>query len=194
MPREDRPRVIDAAVLEGRKVRLRPLTDDDVPVLRRWLNDPDVRHWLHLSEDPPELMTLEAHRERWEHIRDDPAHIAWCIETEEAQPIGHLGLLEIHSLHRRAELALSIGEKEYWSRGYGTDAVRAALRYAFQELGLRRVYLITDEDNLRAIRCYEKCGFRREGLLRAHRLRYGRPLNMVIMGVLREEWLALGAR
>ena len=55
-------------------------------------------------------------------------------------------------------------------------------------MGLRRVQLITDEDNARGIRCYEKCGFVREGLLRAHRLRYGKPLNMVIMGVLKEEW------
>lgn len=83
---------------------------------------------------------------------------------------------------------ISIGEKECWSAGYGTDTVRTVLRYAFNELGLRRVHLITDADNARGIRCYEKCGFVREGVLRAHRLRYGQPLDMVEMAVLREDW------
>ena len=62
------------------------------------------------------------------------------------------------------------------------------LRYAFQEMELRRVALEADEDNARGIRCYEKCGFVREGLLRAHRLRRGEPVNGVVMAVLREEW------
>ena len=180
--------MIERMVLEGEKVRLRPMADNDVPLLMRWLNDPDVRYWTHLSEDSAEVLTMEGHRERWERIRDDPTHISWRIDTRDGHPIGELGLLAISPLHGRAELAISIGEKEYWSRGYGTDAIRGVLRYAFGQLGLRRVQLITDEDNLRGLRCYEKCGFVREGLLRAHRLRQGQPLNMVAMGILREEW------
>ena len=180
--------MIATEVLEGERVRLRPTTDGDVPLLMRWLNDDEVRHWTHLSEDPREALTLEGHRERWERNRDDPSHISWCIETKEGRPIGELGLLRIETPHGRAELGISIGEKECWGRGYGTDAIQCVLRYAFGEMGLRRVSLITDEDNRRGIRCYEKCGFVREGLLRAHRLRDGRPLNMVLMAVLREEW------
>ncbi len=174
--------------LDGERVRLRPLRDDDVPLLFGWFNDPDVLHWLHLSEDPPEVIgSLDAHHERWERMRDDAAHRSWCIETKEGRPIGDIGLLAIHPTHHRAELGITIGVKEYWSRGYGSEAIRTLLRHAFGEMGLRRVQLITDEDNARGIRCYEKCGFVREGLLRAHRLRYGNPLNMIIMGVLNEE-------
>jgi ribosomal-protein-alanine N-acetyltransferase len=119
-------------------------------------------------------------------MRSDPRQLRWCIETRDGHAIGDLGLVDIHP-HGRAELAVTIGDKEYWGHGYGTDAIRAALQYAFDHLGCRRVYLITDEDNLRAHRCFEKCGFVREGLLRAHRLRYGTPLNMLIMGALRSE-------
>ncbi len=180
--------MIESKVLEGEKVRLRPTTDADVPLLMRWLNDDQVRHWTHLSEDRPEILTMDGHRQRWEGIRDDPSHLSWCIETKEGHPIGELGLLRIEPPHGRAELGITIGEKEYWGRGYGADAIRCVLGYVFGEMGLRRVSLITDEDNRRGIRCYEKCGFVREGLLRAHRLRYGRPLNMVLMAVLREEW------
>ena len=171
--------------LAGRLVRLRPFTDADVPLLHKWFNDAEVLHWLHLSEDPPEVMqSMEAHRQRWERIRDDPGHLSWVIETKDGTPIGELGLLNVNLVQLRAELGISIGEKEYWERGYGTDAIRVVLRRAFGRMSLRRVQLITDEDNERGIRCYEKCGFVREGLLRAHRLRYGQPINMVQMGVL----------
>jgi RimJ/RimL family protein N-acetyltransferase len=179
--------VIEAPVLERSKVRLRPLGEADVPLLARWYTDPEVVHWSHLSEDPPELRTLDAHRERYRAIRDDSRRIPWCIETLEGTAIGDCGLVDVHA-HGRAELAITIGEKDWWARGYGTDAVRAVLDFAFDALLLRRVYLITDADNDRAIRCYEKCGFRREGLLRAHRLRDGRPLDMWMMAVLCEEY------
>jgi len=179
--------LIHDVVLEGEKVRLRPFTDDDVPLLHRWFNDLEVLRWLHLSEDPPELIkSLEAHRERWQKMRDDPTQMTWLIETKEGVPIGSVGLLAIHATHSRAELGVSIGEQSFWSRGYGTDAIRTLLRHAFGVMRLRRVQLITDEDNARGIRCYEKCGFVREGLLRSHRLRFGEPLNMVIMGALAE--------
>jgi len=176
-------------VLDAERLRLRPMTDGDVPLLVQWFADREVLHWLHLSEDPPELIgSMEAHKERWARMRDDPALMPWCIETKEGRAIGDIGLLAIHPTHHRAELAITIGLQEYWSRGYGTEAIGVLLGHAFEVMGLRRVQLITDEDNARGIRCYEKCGFVREGLLRSHRLRYGEPLNMIVMGVLKEEW------
>ena len=109
-----------AVVLDGERVRLRPMRDEDVPLLFDWFNDREVLHWLHLSEDPPELIgSLQAHRERWERMRDDPSQISWCIETQEGRPIGDIGLLAIHPTHHRADLAITIGVKGYWSRGYG---------------------------------------------------------------------------
>ena len=182
--------MIANVVLASRRVRLRPLEERDVELLARWYGDPEVRRWTHLSEDPPSAQTVEAHRERYRRMRDDPRQLRWCIETTGGHPIGDLGLVDIHP-HGRTELAITIGDRAYWSRGYGSDAISGALRYAFDNLKCRRVYLITDEDNLRAHRCFEKCGFVREGLLRGHRLRYGLPLNMLIMGLLRSEWASL---
>ncbi len=181
----------DERVLQGDKVRLRAREERDLPLFVRWYSDPDVRHWLHLSDRPD--VTLESERERFEKARDDPALVVWVIETLDGRPIGNVGLQGIDRHHGRAELGISIGEKEYWGRGYGTDAIRQVLGYAFAELGLRRLWLITDEDNERGIRCYEKCGFVREGLLRNHRLRHSQPLNMIIMGALRQEWTEAGS-
>ena len=173
-------------VLQGQKTRLRPLREDDLVLVQRWFNDPEVRHWLHQSDRPD--ATLETVREHfWRPVAEGRA-IAWVIETPDGQPTGTLRLLEIDRHHGRAELAISIGETEQWDRGLGTDAIQLALVHAFQTLGLRRVGLITDADNSRGIRCYEKAGFVREGLLRSHRLRYGKPIDMLAMAVLKEDW------
>lgn len=172
-------------VLQGENTRLRPIALEDMPRVARWLNTPEVRHWLHHSERTD--ATAEA-VERFMTNADTSANVHWIIETLEGRPIGYLRLLDIDQDHRRCELAISIGELDCLGSGYGTDAVRQSLRFAFEDLGLRRVDLITDADNARGIRCYEKCGFVREGLLRARRLRHGRPVDMVIMGALKDDY------
>ncbi len=91
-------------------------------------------------------------------------------------------------MQRRAELHLSLGEKTIWGRGYGTAAIRRIVQYGFEEFDLRRIFATPDEDNVRVLRCFEKCGFVREGVLRQHRLRYGQPVNMVMMAVLRDDY------
>ncbi|MCH7810701.1 MAG: GNAT family N-acetyltransferase [Chloroflexi bacterium] len=177
--------VADDVRLEGELVLLRPRVDEDLALFARWHGNPDVRHWLHMSETPTQ--TLELERQRWQVARNDPARISFVIETLDGVPVGNIALIGVDATHRRAELGIAIGEKGDWGRGYGTDAIRVILRYAFEVLNLRRVELITDIDNERGIRAYEKCGFVREGVLRAKRMRYGEPLDMLIMAVLRED-------
>lgn len=178
--------MISESILTGERVRLRPPAERDLPLFVRWLNDPDVRYWLALS-DRPEL-TMEAEWEWYERMRGSESDVVWVIETEDGKPIGTVGLHNIDEANGRALLGIAVGEKACWGRGYGTQAIRQVLRYAFGELGLRRVELHTDEDNRRGIRCYEKCGFVREGLLRAYRPRRGQPVGAVVMAVLREDW------
>jgi RimJ/RimL family protein N-acetyltransferase len=187
------PEIIRAPpILEGALTRLRPLTQSDLGDLIRWYSDPEVNHWLHQSEYQD--VSEERVRAKFGPGTESAADVRWIIEAIDGTPIGMVRLEGIEGAHARAELAVSIGEKAYWSRGYGAEAIGLALRHGFEGLGLRRVHLITDADNERGIRCYEKCGFRREGVLRGHRVRYGEPLDMVVMGVLRDEWEAAGTR
>ena len=167
-------------------MRLRPVEEPDLPLFVLWFNDTEVRYWLTQSEAPE--FTLESEQEWYDEMRADPWRLVWCIEAEDGQPIGNLGLHDIEETHGRATLGIAIGEKDFWGRGYGTEAIRQVLCYAFEEMGLRRVVLEADEDNLRGIRCYEKCGFVREGLLRGHRLRLGEPVNCLVMAVLRKDY------
>jgi RimJ/RimL family protein N-acetyltransferase len=103
--------------------------------------------------------------------------------------VGFTGLEGDLFPHGEAFVGIGIGERELWGLGYGTDAMKVILRYAFQELNLRRVALDTFEYNPRAICSYEKAGFVHEGRARGYLCREGQRWDLIFMGILREEWL-----
>jgi RimJ/RimL family protein N-acetyltransferase len=100
-------------------------------------------------------------------------------------------LHEIHRENRKAVLGIMIGDKTHWDRGYGTDAVQTLLRFAFDEVNLRRVQLLVHEHNARAIACYRKCCFVEEGRLRQDWYQAGRYADTIVMGALAAEFRAL---
>lgn len=104
--------------------------------------------------------------------------------------IGFLGLY-LDLIHSDCFVGIGIGERDDWNKGYGTEAMKLGVRYAFLELGLQRVSLGLHEYNPRALHSYEKAGFRLEGRTRKDILREGRRTDTLWMGILREEWLAL---
>ena len=103
--------------------------------------------------------------------------------------IGDIGLYVFNWAGRDAFVGLAVGDREYWGKGYGTEAMNLVLRYGFMEVNLRRVTLTVFEYNPRAIRSYEKVGFRHEGRLRQVLNKEGKRWDMLFMGILREEWL-----
>jgi RimJ/RimL family protein N-acetyltransferase len=124
--------------------------------------------------------------------RTRPPEITLAIDTlAESRHIGSIALHEVNGEDRKATLGVMIGDKDYWSRGYGTDAIVTLLRFGFDEMNLNRVDLSVDEDNVRGITCYRKCGFVEEGRLRQARYRNGRYLDALIMAVLADEFRAL---
>jgi RimJ/RimL family protein N-acetyltransferase len=104
--------------------------------------------------------------------------------------IGFVGLGGFQWAHGDCWLGIGIGEREYWSRGYGSDAMRLALRYGFCELDLHRITLGVFEYNQRGRHVYEKVGFSLEGINRQMVLRDGKRSNICIMGILHSEWLS----
>jgi RimJ/RimL family protein N-acetyltransferase len=177
-------------MIVGARVRLRALEPADLDRCMRWINDPETIE--HLSIREPISSVSEIQFLQRSSANSDPNSRVFAIETSDGVPIGNTGLHHIHWQDRNAELGILIGEKDYWSKGYGTDAIRTLLRFAFEELNLHRVGLIVDEDNPRAIRCYEKCGFRREGTMRDAVYRGGRYKAQHIMGVLADEFAPEG--
>jgi len=169
-------------------VRLRAVDRDDLPQFVAWFSDPDVRRFLDmylpfsLAEEERWFKNLLERMERREVVmlaietKDDDAHI------------GNISLFDINWKDRHAELGITIGNKDYWSQGYGTDAIRTMLQLAFEQMNLHRVVLRVHADNARAIRAYEKVGFRHEGALRESVFREGIYHDMILMGILEPEF------
>lgn len=175
-------------ILRGRKVVLRPLATGDLRRCVKWFSDPQVVQYL--GRNTP--VTL-AEEERWfqEYKRRAEEQI-FAIEAD-GKHIGNLGLHKVDRAHRKAEVGIVIGEPGFWSRGYGTDAMRTALRYGFDILGLNKISLDVLETNNRGIQSYRKCGFVREGVHREDVWKNGRFFNVVRMSILAREFAALEA-
>jgi RimJ/RimL family protein N-acetyltransferase len=144
-----------------------------------------------LDSDPPRLHSAKANKDWLEkHIQDDQTNMYWFAirALEDDRLLGDADLSVINWGSRDAFAGIGIGERQFWGKGYGTDAMALLLRYAFTELNLRRVTLNVFEFNQRAIRSYEKVGFRIEGRQRQAMQREGRRWDLIYMGILWEEW------
>src|SRR5256712_9132017 len=169
-------------VLRGERILLRPLASSDLRRCVKWFSDPQIIRFL--GRDAP--VTL-AEEERW--FRDSERRTdeqIFAIEVE-GQHVGNLGLHKIDRLHRKSEVGIVIGEPTFWSKGYGTEAMRTALRYAFGPLSLNKVSLDVLEYNTRAIRTYERLGFRPEGVHREDIYKDGRFVHVIRMSILARE-------
>ncbi len=177
-------------MLFGERTRLRRVERSDLPRIVGWLNDPEVREHL-LLVYPLGL----GEEERWydDVSKHEPAAQPFLVEIPADghpgswTPIGVIGFHEVSWRTRAAELGVVLGDRSAWGKGYGTDATRALLRWGFDELNLNRAWLRVFEDNARAIRSYEKLGFRLEGRLRQDRFHGGRYSDTLILGLLRGE-------
>src|SRR5689334_2927513 len=172
-------------MLKGEKVTLRALTRDDMETQWRFSNDVEVE--LAGGGDPPRPQTLDEWK-AWfdEHVgKEDKNHVSFAIEAD-GKMIGYCGLWRFDWTHRICWLGISIGDRDYWGRGYGREAVRLLLDYAFRLKNIRKVCLTTSS-NERAIRCYLACGFVEEGRMRAQLWSDGRYVDEVYMGAFREE-------
>jgi RimJ/RimL family protein N-acetyltransferase len=157
-----------------------------------WAQDAEYQRLV--EGDPPVPLSIKGMRESNEQgwPEDDPHNIMFLIRTlEDDHIIGFANLDYISYQHGDSYMGIGIGDKAYWGKGYGQEAMNILLRYAFTELNLHRISLTVFEYNQRAIRMYEKIGFKIEGINREYHYREGRHWNLVSMGILRDEWLAL---
>jgi RimJ/RimL family protein N-acetyltransferase len=173
-------------MIEGREVRIRAIEKRDIDEIMKWINDPEVKSNL-LMRYP----VSQYQEERWIETAlatDNQRNKTFALETKDGVYLGGIGLQKIDWENSNAEVGIVIGKKEYWNKGYGTDAMLAILDFAFNQMNLHRVYLRVFEFNQRGIRSYEKCGFQKEGVLRQDRYRQGRYYNTIMMGILKEEF------
>ncbi|HVB20512.1 MAG TPA: GNAT family protein [Ktedonobacteraceae bacterium] len=176
-------------MLKGEKVILRAIEREDLP--RQWAFNNDIEMELLGGGDPPEPQSLARLEAEFDESAQkggrDGANFA--IEAD-GNYIGGCGLFHFDHIAHTCEIGIGIGDKAYQGHGYGRDAVQVLLRYAFRIRNLRKVWLTVNGNNERAMRSYKACGFAEEGRLRQHVWSDGEYIDLVYMGVLRDEWEA----
>ena len=173
-------------MIRGHRIYLRSIERDDLARCHAWMNDEELRSTL--AQRYPMSLPREADWIERVTRGQDPSEMTFAICLADGdRHIGNCGLMAIDRDNRTATLGILIGEKDCRGKGYGTEAVRTLCRFAFEEMDLRKIRLDTHEDNEAALRAYGKVGFRREGVLRQEFYRKGRALDVVRMGLLRDE-------
>lgn len=176
-------------MIEGKLVNLRAPEMTDLDRNTRWINDREVTQFLSLRYQ----MSLVAEEAWMRDLVSQPLSYErpfFAIETRNGAHIGNTNLFNLRPEARGAELGIMIGEKSFWSQGFGSDALRTLLGFAFGEMNLNRVELFVYDFNARAQAAYRKCGFVEEGRRRQALYRAGAQHDMVVMSVLREAWEA----
>jgi len=177
-------------VLIGKRVYLKPLVKEDLVHLRKWSEDAEIRALI--GEVTP---MSEADSEKFLHEVYADSNRQWFVVVikKNNQVIGEAGLLRMDPAWRATDVSVIIGEKEEWGKGYGTETILLLLDYAFRHLNFHRVAIGVVGFNQRAIRFWEKAGFRKEGVHRDEYYYDGKYYDFVMMSILEDEFTELHA-
>ena len=170
--------------IEGERVYLSPINIEDAEKYTEWLNDLEIT--VNLSM-PHKTYTLEQEKEALKTLSQDGYNYA-IVNKEDNKLLGNCGLMNVDLINRIGEVGIFIGNKEFWNKGYGTEAMRLLLDYAFNLLNLNNIELKAYAFNKRAIKCYQKCGFKEIGIRRQAHIIAGEKYDEIYMDILASEF------
>jgi RimJ/RimL family protein N-acetyltransferase len=173
-------------MLKGEKVILRALEKSDGDRLQEFVNDFE----LHLLADDEEYVprSREQVEKLFEDLGKNPEEVGPFAIEADGKLIGTCGLHHFDKHSRVCSFGINISDRDYLGKGYGRDAVRVLLEYAFVHRNLHKVWLTTYPDNERAIRSYKALGFVEEGLQKEQVWSQGSYKDWLYMGLLRSDW------
>jgi len=182
---------MNSELLRGELVRLTVEEPETMASLESgWSADGEYSRLL--DWDPARRVSVKSSQKWIEKHYEKEDNFGFTIRAPESDRIiGVIGLDGVRWTHGDCFVGIGLREREFWGKGYGTDAMKIILRYAFSELNMHRVTLDVFEYNQRGVRSYEKAGFVLEGRQRGLILRAGRRWDVIFMGMLREDWLKL---
>lgn len=177
---------MNVSLLTSERIRLALLDmDRDLPEILGW--DRDTEYFRLLNSEPAYFRSPTAVRENVGRAMKSSYYFAIRTLAED-QLIGVIDVDSIDWLSGNCWLGVGIGPREFWGHGYGTEAMSIMVRYCFTVLNLKRVTLNVYQYNERALNCYLKTGFKIEGRLREFIHREGKRFDLIMMGILREDW------
>lgn len=168
---------------------LKPIEKEDNDRLRRWRNDPDIAIRF-FSQD---FISKEKQEEWFIKTISNPKELNWLIYrsnkflTEHC--VGTIALVNIDLRNRKAEYARLLIDKRYRNNGYAYEAEHEVMKYAFQYLNLNKIYCEAFVDNIEVIQLHHKTGFKDVGVLRNHIFRDGEYRDVLVLELMRAEWL-----
>ncbi len=180
------PRTRFPEVLTGSRVVLRRHVPENLGAFRRWYSDPEIARLARYQEAP--MRSEEIERFFAARVVGADALAMAIHERASDRLVGTCAFSQFDGDNGSALYHITIGEKDAWGRGYGSEATRLMLEHAFEALGLHRIALFVFEFNERAIRTYRRCGFVVEGRARESIFRDGRWWDELAMSVLESDW------
>lgn len=172
---------------KGEKIRLREYKKEDIKLAQEYVNDSEIKKLL--NPGIPFLYTYEDEEKWYENLSASKDTYNFAIETlEDKKYIGGCGINEVDWKNSYVVIGIFIGDKDYLGKGYGTDAMKVLMHFIFEQMNIHKIKLNVFSFNKRAIKSYEKCGFKVEGILRDELFVDGKYHDEVSMGILREEY------
>jgi RimJ/RimL family protein N-acetyltransferase len=170
-------------------IELRPVQRADISYFLQWFNDPEVTRYLMMYLPMTEMAEQKFIEDLGTSRSETQAFfVIEAIEGEKRRPIGSLNLHNISPKDHNATFGIAIGDKNYWNKGYGTEAAALIIRYGFEQLNLHRISSGAWSFNERSIKMHLKLGFKEEGRRREAVFKNGAYCDEVMFGLLREEW------
>ena len=179
---------IEPRVLIGKRVYLRPLMKEDLVYLRKWSQDAEIRELI--GETTP-MSQAECEKFLEKVYADSSREWFMVVIKQDNRVIGEAGLLRMDPAWRTTDVSVIMGEKEEWGKGYGTEAILLLLDRAFRQLDFHRVAIGVVGFNERALRFWEKVGFRKEGVQRDGYYYDHKYYDFVMMSILDDEFREL---
>jgi len=175
--------------IQGKIVTLRAIEPDDLRLIHKWSNDPEIEQLLGGWHFPASYEVME---DWYQRIKSDELNQRYAIITKECGLIGTANLVDINWKDRNAFHGMMIGENNIRGKGFGVDTVMTIMRYAFAELGLERLDGSMIEFNEPSINLYcKKCGWQVEGRKKNAYWRKNRFWDKLLVGINREDHIAL---
>jgi RimJ/RimL family protein N-acetyltransferase len=171
-------------MLQGKQTILRAVEKEDVDTIKEWLADPELLHALGARPIPLANVDPEKLPEQF-RLRDGRI---LAVVSKDKHMLGLVAFGNLHEQNRTASIMVLIGDRGEWNRGYGSDALRTAVRFAFEDLNLNCVEAQIPLFNSRGLRVFEKVGFSPEGTLRGRFYGRGKYWDVVVASALREGW------
>ena len=168
----------------GERIYLSPINVEDVEKYTEWMNDIEIT--INLG-NASEIYSLEKEKEALEKLSKEGYNFA-VVDLKDYELLGNCSLMNVDLKHRRGEVGIFIGNKNYWDKGYGREAMKLLLDYGFKLLNLNNVFFWVYSFNKRAINCYKKCGFKEIGRRREAYIIGNKKYDEIYMDILAEEF------